>query len=40
MHVERNIIETLERNRLIWNGHLKGLKDGRIPKDVTEWESE
>ena len=36
----RTIMDEIEHRRLTWYGHLRRMKDGRIPKAVHTWKIE
>jgi len=40
MHAERTIMDEIEHRRLKWYGHVRRMKDGRIPKAVHTWKIE
>jgi hypothetical protein len=35
--LEETIVKETEQNKLIWNGHVQRMVEGRLPKTAMKW---
>jgi len=37
MNVTRSLLEYIKTKQLKWYGHVQGMEEGRLPKNVMKW---